>query len=153
MTRVMMEKGIGGLKPASEEAQRVLGNIAGGTKLIVDVKDPRRRSNVQNAFWFAILDCVWENSEAMQKYAGTMDAMRALLLIKLGYCDTFAVKSGETVQLPKSVAFGSMEQADFTALVDSTLTFCCEDLGFNKEDLVAEARRRSDFKDELEDVL
>lgn len=142
MSKILMEKSMGGLRPASEEAHRVLANIAGGTKVVVDVRDPRRRSNQQNAYWHAILDLIWENHESVQRYYGQFDKFKGGLLVRLGYRDDFQMKDGSVASIPRSVSFASMEQAEFTKLVDDTLEFAQNDLGFDRETLSAEAKSR-----------
>lgn len=149
MTEVMMEKVMGGLRPASEEADRVMGNIAGGTKVIVNIRDPRRRSNQQNAYWHALLDLVWENHEGCQKFFGTQAAFKANLLHRLGYSDQFKQKDGSIVAVAKSVAFANMEQEEFHGLVTSTLAFFQEELGFPAGELAAEARAKTKFDGEV----
>lgn len=139
MTEVLLRKGVGGLQAASGDAYRFLGNIARGTEVVADVRDPRRRSGQQHRYWFKLLSVVWDNSEALQKHFGTLEDFRAVLLIRLGYCKVFETKDG-TVRVPKSVSFANMEQAEFTQLVDDTLGFFEAELNLDRESLDAEAR-------------
>ena len=123
MTTILLRKSFGGLSPATDEAFRVLGSIGTGVLVLADIKDPRRRSNRQHAYWFSIITFVWENNEAIQKQCGTFDNWRSMLLIHLGYRSEIKVKDGQTVFLPQSVSFAKMPQEKFTRLLDHTFTF------------------------------
>jgi len=138
MTECLFKKEFGGLRPASDDAYRVLSNIKAGTTVMADVKDPRRRSNQQHAFWFALATLLFES----QEYYKTFDDFRRVLLIAMGYCEVYRLKDGREIPIAKSLRFGKMPQDEFNSLVDSTLSFA-EALGFERDTLLAATRERA----------
>ena len=142
MTKIMLRKELGALRPATDEAYRVLGSIGNGTTVLADVRDMRRRSNQQHSYWFAIITKVWENHEAIQKQCGDFETFRAMLLIELGYKKMVPKRDGTMREFAESVSFACMSQDKFTRLVDDTLTFM-EGLGFDRVALEAEAKELS----------
>ncbi len=141
MTEVLLKKELGGLRPASDDAYRVLGNIPSGTKLVVDVRDPSRRSNAQHNFWFALATELYESQEQFK----TFDHFRSRLLIHLGYCEIYKSKDGPDVPIANSLKFGKMSADKFNSLVEDTLAFA-EAIGFEREALLSatqEASRRA----------
>ena len=135
MTEVLVRKELGGLRPASDEAFKVLGKIKAGTVLVADVRDPRRRSNARHAYWFAIVTFLYESQSLYKNF----DHFRRCLLIRLGYCTIYPQKKGEPIPQADSVAFANMTEETFGRLVDDTLEFANE-LGFERATLEAEAR-------------
>lgn len=138
MTEVLLKKELGGLRPASDDAYRVLGNIKNGVELVCDVRDPSRRSNAQHSFWFALANTLFES----QDYYKTMDHFRACLLIHMGYCEIYQMKGGREVPVAKSLKFGKMPQDEFNSLVEDTLAFA-EAMGHDREALLAMTRERA----------
>ncbi|KKL96331.1 hypothetical protein LCGC14_1845520 [marine sediment metagenome] len=146
MTEVLLKKELGGLRPASDDAYRVLGNLKNGVELVCDVRDPSRRSNAQHAFWFALANTLFES----QDYYKTFDHFRACLLIHMGYCEIYQMKGrrGEQenavikVPIAKSLKFGKMPQDEFNSLVEDTLAFA-EAMGFDRDSLLAMTRERA----------
>jgi len=135
MTEVLVRKELGGLRPASDEAFKVLSKIKAGTVLVADVRDPRRRSNARHSYWFAIVTMLYENQELYRDF----DDFRRCLLIRLGRCTYYPQRNGEPIPQAKSVSFAKMTEEEFGRLVDDTLEFANE-LGFERATLEAEAR-------------
>ena len=142
MTEVMLKKEFGSLRPVDDEGYRVLGNIGSGVSVIADIKDPRRRSGKQFRYWFAILNVVWENSDAIQKYFKNFENYRHKVIIAIGRYDEFKNKDGTSDRIAHSIAFGKMDQDEFTQTVDDTLTFFEDELNIPRKELEREARER-----------
>ena len=138
MTEILLEKKLGGLHPASDDAYRVLGTIKAGTTLVADVRSPARRSNAQHAYWFALANTLFESQELYKVF----EDFRACLLIRLGYCNRYPQRDGSMVPVAKSLKFSKMSADEFTRLVDDTLTFA-EEMGFNREALLAATQERA----------
>lgn len=138
MTEVLLRKELGGLRPASDDAYRVLGNLKNGVELVCDVRDPSRRSNAQHAFWFHLVNTMFEGQEQFK----TLDHFRKRMLIALGYCDTYKSKDGPDVPIANTVSFGGMSQDKFNGLVEDTLNVA-ESMGFDRDALLAMTRERA----------
>lgn len=138
MTQILLRKDMGGLRPDSDEAYRVLGKVKNGTRVVVDVKDPTRRSTQQHRFWFAMANMLFES----QEYYTTFDHYRQCLLISMGYCDVYKNRSGDRIPVAHSLKFGKMSQDEFNSLVESTLSFA-ESIGFDRAALLAETQERA----------
>ena len=138
--QVLLEKGLGGLKPANDEAFRIMGYIKSGACVVADIKDPRRRSTYQHNFWFAMISEIFA-LEAIKKYAGNFENFRDLLLIRLGRCEEFKRPDGSVDRIAKSVAFHKMDPPEFSLLVDDTLAFA-ETLGFSRDELEQHVNRQ-----------
>ena len=138
MTQVLLRKEMGGARPASDDAYRVLGAIKEGTVFVADIRDPSRRSGAQHRFWFSMVNLMFES----QDYYKTLDHYRHGLLIRMGYCDTYKHKDGTSVPIAHSLAFGKMPQDEFNGLVEDTLNIA-EHMGFNRDDLLRYTRERA----------
>ena len=138
MTEVLLEKRLGGLYPASDDAYRVVGKVRHGSKVVADVKDTSRRSGEQHRFWFALANTLYES----QEYYRTFDHFRACLLIHMGYCEIYMLKGGREVPIAKSLRFGKMPQDEFNSLVEDTLAFAGS-MGFDRDSLLAATRERA----------
>lgn len=142
MTKVMMVKSYGGLKPEGDEAYQLMKRLGDGTVVIADIKDTTRRSGRQHRFWFAILNVVWENNETLQKHFTTFENYRKKVLIALGRCDSFASKDGTVDRIAHSITFGKMTAEEFTHLVDDTLTFFETEMNIPRAELDRETKQR-----------
>ena len=138
MTEVLVERNQFGFKADSEEAYKVFGGIAVGTRLVIDVKDPRRRSTAQHRFWFVMANELFANQETYK----TFDSFRKALLVIMGWRHEYHLPDGTLYLEPNSLKFGSMEQQTFTQLVDNTLDFA-ESIGFDRGELLRFTRDRA----------
>ena len=138
MTQVLLTKEFGSLRPASDEAFRVLEKIKSGTTLVVDVKDPTRRSTQQHNYWFTIVTLLYENQET---YA-VFDDYRADLLIHLGWKRTYPKNDGTVSEHAKSISWAKMTAEEFGRLVDDTLDYAVS-MGHDRDALEAETVART----------
>jgi len=138
LTQVLLTKEFGSLRPASDEAFRVLEKIKSGTTLVVDVKDPTRRSTQQHNYWFTIVTLLYENQET---YA-VFDDYRADLLIHLGWKRTYPKRDGTVSEHAKSISWAKMTSEEFGRLVDDTLDYAVS-MGHDRDALEAETVART----------
>lgn len=138
MTEVMMQKAFGGLKPASEDAYRILGKIPNGAEVVVNVRDMSRRTGEQHNFFFVLVTILFESQERYTDF----DAFRRDLLVHLGFCDVTELRDGTKVAVAHSVKPSKMSQDEFNRLIDAVLNFAVR-MGFDKGQIEEEARRRS----------
>ena len=142
MVEVLMRRTMGGIAPDPDsEAVPVLQRIAVGTLLVVDVKDPRRRSSQHHRWLFALLNKVWSN----QNYFKSVEHLRHALLVRLGYCDEVRLKDGRTVHVPHSMAFAKMPREEFEKFAADAVKFLCEE--------VIPSLPESDLRREVEEML
>mgnify|MGYP003314329938 CR=1 FL=1 len=68
--------------------------------------------------FFALINCAWEYlSEGRRAGFRTKDNFRKYLEVAAGFCEPFySPKRGEWVEIPKSIEFGRMDNAEFEAL-------------------------------------
>lgn len=133
---VLLEKQANGsLRPADGAAWDRLRKIASGTKMVVDIKDPRRRSGQQHRFFFALAHLLFENQSTYADF----EEFRARLLVHLGYFEPIKTQEGDTIALPKSLKFGKMPADEFSTLTDAILNFAVS-LGWDKDELLAQTR-------------
>lgn len=122
---VKTDTGLRGSTPIDHEAwtkfRRRLETTKPGTYLRMEWARPRNGAHHKKLF--ALLQLVAENSETYN----TVE--KALVAIKLvsGYCEPFIDPiTGELVQMPKSIAYESMDQDEFdkfySAAIDGVLT-------------------------------
>ena len=138
MTDVLLERTIGGCKPASEDAHRMFKHIPVGQEFVADVRDNRRRSTDQHRFWFAMVNTLYES----QEYFKSLDTFRKALLVKMGYRHEYQFKDGTVYFEPESLKFGNMKPGRFAQLVEDTLDFA-ESIGFDKNELLKFTRDRA----------
>ena len=138
MVEVLLVKEMGGLRPASDDAYRVVRAIRNGAKVVADVRNPARRSNEQHAFWFAMINTLYESQETYKIF----DDFRWDLLIDLGYCRQYKKPDGSVRLIPRSLKFGKMSPDEFGKLVDDTLDLA-ERLGFDRIELLAQTKDRT----------
>ncbi len=138
MTEILLEKKLGGLYPASDDAYRVVGKVRTGSTVVADVRDTSQRSGQQHRFWFTLATTLYES----QEYYRTFDHFRAYLLIHMGYCEIYQMKDGREVPIAKSLRFGKMPPDEFDSLVEDTLAIA-ESMGFDRDTLLAATRERA----------
>lgn len=143
MTQILMEKAFGALKPASEDAYRILGKIGNGATVVVDVRDQSRRTTYQHNYFFVLVTLLHES----QEYFKDLQKFRECLLIKLGFCDVFTFKDGTVVPIANSVKPSKMALEEFHRLMDAVLDYA-ETVGFDRKELEREAAMRSPQKRE-----
>ena len=137
MTKLLLVKEFGGLRPDTDAAFEALKKIRTGCHVLVDMKDMNRRSNRQNSYWFAMATTIFEGQEKFDDF----EIFRGYILIRMGFCDVFESPDGP-VAVARSLKFHKMQPDEFCRLVDATLAFA-ESMGFSKEQLKAETKRRS----------
>ncbi|MCK5445674.1 MAG: hypothetical protein KAI73_08625 [Rhodospirillaceae bacterium] len=140
MTEIMLRKEFGGLRPDGDASYQAVSAIKNGACVVATIKDQSRRSTKQHKYFFAILNILYESQELYTNF----DHFRASFLISLGRCKVYPTKDGDRA-IADSVAFGNMSADDFKALLDSTLDFA-ERIGFDKNQLEAQARERSGYE-------
>lgn len=142
MTQVLMRRSLSGLSVEGEgEGWQTLSRIPVGTLIVVDIKDPRRRSVRHNSWFFALLTKVQQN----QTYFKSVDHLRHALLVRLGHYDEVRLKDGRVVQIPHSMAFHKMERDEFEKFAADAVRFLCDE--------VIPGLPETDLRREVEEML
>lgn len=126
------KKEIGGLRPVGEIAKEVMRKLKLGATVQVEVRRPRNLMH-HKKFW-ALMQLVSDNLDNVPA-----DTLCQVVKLRTGYVDVVRTKRGE-VQIPRSISFASMDQAEFEAFYDKAVAFICSDIlpGIGKDDLLAE---------------
>lgn len=135
------ERGLRGSSPADQEAyqrfKRRLETMKPGTWIRMEWASPRHPKHHRK--FFALLQLITENSEVYN----TVE--KALVAVKLctGHFDLMAdPKTGEIIQIPKSIAFEAMPQEEFdvfyNAAIDAVLQVILPQIDRAKADRLLE---------------
>lgn len=93
-----------------------------GAEVAADIVKPR--SGRQHRLFMALLRVVFEN----QEFYKTFDAMRFAVMVRLGFVDEVVMHNGEVHLSPRSVAFDSMEGAEFARVMEATVGLICTEI-------------------------
>ncbi len=121
MPKLVLRKHLGSLRPADEQSEDWLRKIANGEYIMVEARKPR---NIQHhRKLFALLNLVCENIDQPM----TTEMLLGIIKLRTGYCDVMQTAKGE-VALPKSIAFESMDQMQFSKFYDAAVRFIIEEI-------------------------
>jgi hypothetical protein len=133
VTDAVFRKELGCLRPADEEAEKVLRGIKMGECVTVSVKRPRNLQQLR-LFW-ALMTNVWENQEHYKTPDEVCDAFK----FAVGHYDVLRTKRGDEKVL-RSIAFPAMDQTAFDAFFKRAVDFCVAEVipGIGREELERE---------------
>ena len=135
MTTHLFRKRLGALRPADNLAEQALSDLKPDE--IVRVEWKRVRNPRQHKLFFALVRLVFENQSIYE----SQEALRKAWLIHAGMFDNFATKDGTIVAVPKSMAFGNMDNEVFeNEIFKPFIDFVCKHVipNLNSESLRAE---------------
>ena len=131
-TRLIMRRIGDRLAPVDDIQREELQKIANGQDLIVETK--RARNPKQHRLYFALLKITLDNCDDFK----TTEMLLTWLKVKLEYVDTMIMPTGETVFVPKSIAFANMDQTLFAEFFDRSIDVIVHRYGFDRPALLAE---------------
>jgi len=99
-----------GLRPASDEAVRVLARYRAGDEVLLEHKRGRSAGNHRRFFAFVSTTFDW------QDVYDEIDIWRKVLEIAAGHFDAVIDKHGETHYWPRSIAWDELDEDEFRAL-------------------------------------
>ena len=121
MPKLVLRKHLGSLRPADEQSEDWLRKIANGECIMVEARKSR---NIQHhRKLFALLKLVVENIDQPI----TVDMLLGIIKLRTGYCDVIQTAKGD-VALPKSIAFESMDQTQFSEFYDKAIGFIIQEI-------------------------
>lgn len=106
---------IGGLAPVDDSAKEALNHY--GTGEILRVKLHRDRNSRHHRLFFGLLNLVFQNQ---QRYL-SQEALRFAITIQAGYVDEIRLSGDKVALKPKSIAWGKMDQNDFSLFYAAAL--------------------------------
>lgn len=140
MARTVYLRRVGGaLYPSDGLSDSDLSDIPARKRVKAVITEPRRQ-NPHRLYW-AVLKIVSDNTD--HPVLSNRDRLHDLTKIKCGIVHIVkSSKTGEVYQLPGSIAFDKMDNADFRAFLDKALRFLCDEVipGLGVADLEAQAR-------------
>ena len=101
---------------------------------IIKAKISRPRNVGHHRKFFALVKVVFDN----QDHYTNQETMRKVMIMQAGYYDTIKVMKGDTVYLPKSISFGSMDQNEFQEFYERFLDVAVQMLDMECEELSKE---------------
>ena len=99
-------KHLGALRPADDDAETLLSKLRDGDLVKAEIKVPRNLAHHRK--WWKLMQIVHEN----QDFYPSAEAVCTAIKLGIGHTERFGWKGG-VVELPKSIAFSKMDQAEF----------------------------------------
>ena len=121
MPKLVLRKHLGSLRPADEQSEEWLKKLPNDECIMVEARRPR---NIQHhRKLFALLNLVKDNIDQ----SITVEMLLGIIKLRTGYCDVIQTAKGE-IALPKSIAFESMDQTQFSEFYDKAIDFIIQDI-------------------------
>ena len=133
MAKALFRKapGMGGcmvLAPAEEAAEEALHALRMGAEVMVEFRAPRNVK--QHKLFFALLNKVIEGGG----WEGDVESLLVAVKVRLGYVSHIDCGAYGARIVPKSIAFGSMDQASFRSFFDRAAhLLLTQDMGLSDE--------------------
>lgn len=122
MTKVLMVKQFGCLRPADQSGEEALSKMRIGDLMQVEIKRPRNLQH-HRLFW-ALIGKVWENID--QERYPSPDDLCAAIKIAAGIRTRIVLPDGTQGFIPGSIAFHKMSQDEFSAFYDRVCNLIAE---------------------------
>lgn len=144
--QVLVERIGRGLYPVDGLAEEDVYRLPDHVELRADVVQPRQRSLPQLRLYWAILQLVADQmSDDGRNRPVDKDALHQWVKLRCGLIDDVVLRSGEIIEVPRSVALEKMEEAEFNSFFDRAMSAICAGLSkLGRDDLVAEAEAMLD---------
>lgn len=114
---------LAGLVPADEQAKQAMRRWKMGETLRCSVKKPRCYKHHKH--YFALLNLTFENQDRYTNF----EHFRKAVQIAAGHVDEIITVNGEVTYIPKSIAYDSLDEMEFTKVFMETMAVCAKILG------------------------
>jgi hypothetical protein len=111
------------LCPTDDESQSVLRKHKAGSEFWVEIR--KARNPKHHRLYFALLKLTFDNQERYENF----ELFRKAVQIAAGHVDELVTLDGEVLMLPKSVAFDSLDEDEFTQVFCDAMAVCAKILG------------------------
>lgn len=119
---IFMRRTLGNrLEPVDDFGREIVAKI-GPQGCAVEIKLPRNLAH-HRKYW-ALVDLIFQNQSRYQSRDELSDAIKVMI----GHALTVTMKSGATFQIPKSIAFHKMDQAEFDGFYNRVIRLVCEEI-------------------------
>ena len=119
MAKIICRKINGHLVPVDDEASDALAKVRDGRDVTVEFKMSRNPRH--HRLFFALIQFVRIHSDTMA--TATVKQIKTALKLATGHVETFVdCQTGQSVMVPKSIAFESMDQTEFNKFFDDAVS-------------------------------
>jgi hypothetical protein len=121
------------LAAADDKALEIIGKMKPGQAMKIRYSLPRNYGNHKRFFAFI------KTAFQIQDHFDNIENFRKWIQLKAGLWDSFEVPNGNTVFIPKSIAFDSLDEIEFQKLFSDCIDVFCNHWGerITKEQLEA----------------
>lgn len=125
---IYLTRTIRSLEGADEHAKEAMRRWKIGETLRCTVKKPRSYRNHKR--YFALITIVWENlPEQYHARWPSMEVFRKAVQIAAGHVDEIITLDGEVQLIPRSIAYDSLDEMEFSKVFSETMVVCAKLLG------------------------
>ena len=121
MTRILVVKHLGALRPVDEHGETVLHGLGQGEIVGIELKRPR--NVLHHRKFFAMLSVVLKNQEHYKSVQDLLDVCK----LRTGHCRTVQTKNG-AIRIPSSISFAAMDQSAFEAFYQRACGWVIEEV-------------------------
>lgn len=122
MTKIVCRKVGRSLVPVDDEGFEAIAKVKDGRDVTVECKMARNPRH--HRLMFAVFKFVKMHSETMAD--ASIEQIKTAIKLATGHVDTFVdCQSGQTVYVPKSIAFEAMDQMAFNQFFDAAVNVIC----------------------------
>ena len=133
MTTIHLVRTPGGLKAADDAAIEALRRVAQGEVVRVELRKVRNPQFHRK--FFALLQLVRDSTDAWP----TTESLLAGLKLEMGHADQYQARDGQTIMVPRSISFGSMDEIEFAEFYERALVKLAEMAGGIESDALRDA--------------
>jgi len=133
MSRFLVAKVLGSLRPVDEAGEEVLSHLAHGEIIEITMRRPR---NVQHhRLFFALMSLVWQQLDHTEY--PTVEDLVTRMKIATGHRDRIEFAGGIVAFVPRSISFANMGQDEFTVFFEQVCDWVAKEIlpGVTREDL------------------
>ena len=131
-------KTLSGFIPANPASEEFAHTVKLGD--LVELKGKRPRNLRHHNLFFSAVDLLFQNQERYE----SKEELLAAIKVALGHCNYVVSKGGHRIAIPKSISFGTMDQAAFSAFWDKFCTLV--------ETRIMPGLKRADLERELREM-
>lgn len=136
MTRFLVVKHLGALRPVDENGEAVVQKLGQGELVEIELRRPRHLP-MHRKFW-ALMSLVWEQLDHAEY--PTVEDLVTRMKIAVGHRTRLEFSDGTVAFIPRSISFAALDQSAF----DTFFEACCDWIaayvlpGVTREDLLEE---------------
>lgn len=139
MARIYLKRTLSGFVPADEPSAELARKYKTGEIYRADIVKPRSYQHHKLAF--ALLNLVYGNQDRYDNF----DHFRKAVAIAAGHVEELITLDGEVLLQPKSIAYDTLDEVEFSKVFGAMMTVCAKMIGgIGLTELEAEVSRYAD---------